>query len=104
MKRCGDNMMLSLHEMESPVPNVLISHSSSKTPAGGGSGGRMIVTGNWEEECRQSIAARWEEECAAASLVADKGSVGFRQSRAGAPSPRFDISVNSMTNDYFAVQ
>jgi len=90
--------------MESRSSNVLISLSLSKTPAGGGSGGRMIMTGNWEEECRQSIATRWEEECATANLVTDRGSVGFRQSRAGAPSPRFDISVNSMTNDYFAVQ
>ena len=30
----------------------------NKTPAGGGSGGRIMMTGNREEECRQSIAAR----------------------------------------------
>lgn len=64
----------------------------------------MKMTGNWEEECRQSIAARWEEECATANLVTGKGPAGIRRSRAGAPSPRFDISVNSMTNDSFAVQ
>ncbi|MGM4879814.1 hypothetical protein [Rhizobium leguminosarum] len=77
--RCHDNVALTAsHDENPPTINALISFGSTKTPAGGGSGGRVMVTDNWEEECCQSIATRWEEECAAANLVTDKASAGIR--------------------------
>ncbi len=65
--------------------------------------GVMMVTGNWEEECCQSIAGRWEEECASANLVTEISSAGFRKTGRGAiPVLRYEL--NSMTFDCFAVQ
>lgn len=63
-----------------------------------------MVTDNWEEECCQSIATRWEEECAAANLVTDKASAGIRLEPGRGAIPRFDVLINSMTNEYCAVQ
>jgi len=53
--------------------------------------GVMMVTGNWEEECCQSIAGRWEEECASANLVTDIWSAGIRKTGPGR-HPRASIS------------
>jgi len=59
----------------------------NQTPTGGGSGGRIKATDNWEEECCQSIGGRWEEECAAPNFVTKIIFEGFRKVRAGTPSP-----------------
>ncbi|MBY5567584.1 hypothetical protein HFO55_10040 [Rhizobium leguminosarum] len=63
-----------------------------------------MVTDNWEEECCQSIAARWEEECAAANLVTDKASAGVQLIPGRGAIPVLRCAVNSMTNEYCAVQ
>ncbi|TCU35187.1 hypothetical protein EV129_110189 [Rhizobium azibense] len=52
-----------------PALLIVSSAHQTKRPPGEDPVGVMLVTDNWEEECRQSIGARWEEECAAPNLL-----------------------------------